>query len=98
MAAFLARAVAVALGAGNSVPLSYGPDPVTGRSYSCNAGSPNTHFTDVPASNAFCKPIHYLWARGIADGCSATQYCATGPLSRDAMAKFITRGFGLELY
>jgi hypothetical protein len=97
MAAFLARAIAVALGAGNSVPLAYGPDPVTGRLYSCNAGSPTIHFTDVPTSNAFCKAIHYLWAREIADGCSATQYCATAPLSRDAMAKFITRGFGLEL-
>ncbi len=52
MASFLARALAVALGGASSVPLTYGPDPATGRSYSCDAGSPNLHFTDVPASNA----------------------------------------------
>jgi hypothetical protein len=97
MASFIAKAV-VAPGGGNAVPVTYGPDPVTGLSYSCAAGSPNLHFTDVPVSNAFCRHIHYLWAKGIVSGCSATQYCPSAPVARDAMAKFIGNGFGLELY
>ena len=97
MASFLAKAI-VAPGGGEAVPQTYGPDPVTGLSYSCAAGSPNLHFIDVPVSNAFCKHIHYLWAKGIVGGCSATQYCPTQPVNRDAMAKFLANGFGLELY
>jgi hypothetical protein len=97
MASFIAKAT-VAPGGGNAVPLSYGPDPGTGRSYSCNPGSPNRHFSDVIVSNAFCKHIHFLWAKGIVEGCSATQYCPGAPVARDAMAKFIANGFGLQLY
>ena len=37
MAIFMARGV-VAPGGGAAVPQTYGPDPVTGRSYSCSAG------------------------------------------------------------
>ena len=97
MASFIAKAV-VAPGGGNAVPLTYGPDPVTGLSYSCDAGSPNVHFTDVPVTNLFCKHIHYLWAKGVIAGCSATQYCPSQPVNRDAMAKFLANGFGLQLY
>jgi hypothetical protein len=97
MASFIAKAV-VAPGGGNAIPLTYGPDPDTGRSYSCSAGTPNLHFTDVSVSNAFCKHIHYLWAKGIVDGCTATQYCPASSVNRDAMAKFIANGFGLQLY
>jgi len=97
MASFIAKAI-VAPGGGNAVPLTYGPDPVTGLSYSCAAGSPNLHFTDVPVSNPFCRHIHYLWAKGVVSGCSATQYCPTQSVARDAMAKFIANGFGLQLY
>ncbi len=39
MSAFVARAV-VAPGGGAAVPLTYGPDPVTGLSYSCDPGEP----------------------------------------------------------
>jgi hypothetical protein len=97
MASFLAKAIVAPAGAA-AVPASYGPDPGTGRSYSCVLGAPNVHFTDVPASNAFCKHIHFLWAKGIVSGCSATQYCTAAPVARDAMAKFIANGFGLQLY
>jgi len=96
MASFIAKAV-VAPGGGNAVPASY-TDPTTSRSYSCISGSANLHFTDVPVSNAFCKHIHFLWARGIVDGCTATAYCPGQPVARDAMAKFIANGFGLQLY
>ncbi|HEY7114483.1 MAG TPA: S-layer homology domain-containing protein, partial [Thermoanaerobaculia bacterium] len=97
MASLLAKAI-VTPGGGNAVPTSYGPDPVTGLSYSCAAGSPSIHFTDVPASNPFCKHVHYLWAKGIVAGCSATQYCPTLTVARGAMAKFLANAFALSLY
>jgi hypothetical protein len=97
MAAFMAKAI-VAPAGGAGVPLTYGPDPVTGLSYSCNVGSPSVHFTDVPASNTFCKHIHYLWARGIIAGCGATTYCPNDPVTRDAMAKFLSNAFNTPLY
>jgi hypothetical protein len=97
MAAFVAKAV-VAPAGGPGVPVTYGPDPVTGLSYSCEAGTPNVHFTDVPATDAFCKHVHYLWAKGIIAGCSATTYCPADPVTRDAMAKFLGNAFNLQLY
>jgi hypothetical protein len=97
MASFMAKAI-VAPAGGNGVPVTYGPDPVTGLSYSCNVGSPNIHFTDVPATNSFCKHIHYLWARGIIGGCGGTLYCPGDPVTRDAMAKFLTNAFATPLY
>ncbi len=93
---FIAKAL-VAPGSGNAVPISY-TDPTTSRSYSCISGSANLHFSDVPVSNAFCKHIHFLWAKGIVDGCTATTYCPGQPVARDAMAKFLANGFGLQLY
>jgi hypothetical protein len=97
MSAFVARAV-VAPGGGAAVPLTYGPDPVTGFQYSCDPASPSTHFTDVPASNGFCKHAHFLWARGIITGCGATTYCPNDPVTRDAMAKFLSNAFKIQLY
>jgi hypothetical protein len=97
MAAFVAKAIVAPQG-GAGVPVTYGPDPVTGLSYSCDAGSPNTHFSDVPASDVFCKHVHYLWAKGIIAGCSATEYCPADPVTRDAMAKFLSNAFALQLY
>jgi hypothetical protein len=97
MSAFVARAV-VAPGGGAAVPISYGPDPVTGFSYSCDAGNPNIHFTDVPASNTFCKHAHFLWAKGIISGCGPTTYCPNDNVTRDAMARFLTNGFNVKVY
>ena len=97
MAAFVAKAIFAPKGAA-AVPLTYGPDPKTGFSYSCDSGTPNTHFTDVTVSQPFCKHIHYLWATGVLTGCTATEYCPTATVTRDAMAKFIANGFGLQLY
>jgi S-layer homology domain len=96
MASFIAKAI-VAPAGGPGVPMTY-TDPGTGRSYSCDAGSPNLHFTDVPVSNPFCKHIHYLWAKNVVAGCGATTYCPSDPVARDAMAKFLANGFGLQLY
>ena len=97
MAGFIAKAV-VAPGGGSAVPLVYGPDTVTGRSYSCDFGGPNTHFTDVPPTDPFCKHVHFLWAKGIIDGCGADQYCPTEGVTRETMAKFLVNAFQIKLY
>ena len=97
MAIFVAKAI-VAPNGGAGVPLTYGPDPVTGLSYSCAVGSPNLHFTDVGTSDSFCKQVHFLWARNIVSGCSATTYCPTQGVTRDQMARFLGNAFNLVLY
>jgi hypothetical protein len=97
MSLFVARAM-VAPAGGAAVPLAYGPDPATGLSYSCDAGSPSLHFTDIATSDAYCKHAHFLWARGVISGCSATAYCPAGQVGRDEMAKFLANAFGLGLY
>jgi hypothetical protein len=97
MAIFMARGV-VAPGGGAAIPGTYGPDPTTGRSYSCAAGSPNLHFSDVFTSDLYCKHVHFLWAKGIIDGCGGTLYCPAAQVTRDAMAKFLSNSFTLPLY
>ncbi len=97
MAIFMAKAV-VAPAGGPGVPLTYGPDPVTSLSYSCDPASPSLHFTDVAISDSFCKHVHYLWAKGIITGCAANQFCPAGEVARDEMAKFLGNSFDLKLY
>jgi hypothetical protein len=97
MAIFIARAI-VAPAGGAAVPVTYGPDPVTGFSYSCDAGSPSLHFTDVFPSDTYCKHVHFLWAKGIVSGCSANQFCPSLQLGRDEMSKFLSNAFDLTLY
>jgi hypothetical protein len=95
MALFIGRAVA---GSDAAVPVSYGPDPVTGRSYSCDSGSPNLHFTDITTSDIFCRAVHYLWARDVISGFPDNSYQPGGLVTRGAMAKFLANGFNLVLY
>ncbi len=97
MGLFVARGL-VAPGGGAAVPLTYGPDPVTNRSYSCAAGSPDLFFTDITPADSYCKHVHYLWAKGIVSGCSATQYCVAGDVSRGEMARFLSTAFAPNLY
>ena len=52
----MAKAIVAPLG-GPGVPETY-TDPVTNLSYSCVAGSPNLHFTDIAPSDSFCKHVH----------------------------------------
>lgn len=96
MAVFIARALA---GGETAVPLSY-TDSVTGRSYNCDPASPSLHFDDVSAADWYCRHVHYLWAKGVIDGCStgSPQFCPEPPVRREEMAKFLTNGFGLKLY
>jgi hypothetical protein len=96
MAIFVAKAM-VAPGGGAAVPTVYGPDPVTGFSYSCNAASSNLHFKDITTADSFCKHAHYLWARGVIAGCAADRYCPNGTVGRDEMAKFLSNAFALTL-
>jgi len=96
MAIFVAKAI-VAPGGGAAVPQTY-TDAGTGLSYSCNPASPNLHFTDIGVSDAFCKQVHFLWARNIVSGCTATTYCPTQGVTRDQMARFLGNAFDLVLY
>jgi hypothetical protein len=97
MSIFIAKAM-VAPAGGAGVPTTYGPDPVTGFSYSCNPSSPDLHFTDITVSDSFCRHAHYLWARGVIVGCSATLYCPNFDVGRDEMAKLLSNAFSLVLY
>lgn len=95
MTLFVARAIA---GSDAAVPKIYGPDPVTGRSYNCDPASPNLHFTDVTTSDIFCRHTHYLWARDVISGFPDGSYGPNLLVTRGAMAKFLSNGFGLRLY
>ncbi len=97
MGIFVARGIE-APGGGAAVPLTYGPDPVTTRSYSCDPASPNLFFTDITTADSFCKHVHYLWAKAIVSGCSATQYCVAGEVTRGEMARFLSTAFEPNLY
>ena len=95
MAMFIARAMA---GSDASVPETYGPDPKTGRSYSCSVSTPKLHFTDVSVGDLFCRHTHYLWARDVISGFLDGSYSGGQNVTRGAMAKFLVNGFGLGLY
>jgi hypothetical protein len=65
MAVIVAGAVA---GGDASVPVAGTYfDVAGGRSYNCNAGG-NSHFPDVQTTDANCRHVNYLWARGMIDG------------------------------
>jgi CSLREA domain-containing protein len=97
MAAFIAKAIKAPAG-GAAIPVTYGPDPVTGSSYSCNPASPSGLFFDVPPTDVFCKHVHYLRATGVISGCGISSYCPTQSVKRDEMAKFLSNAFHLLLY
>jgi hypothetical protein len=95
MALFVARAVA---GSDAAVPVTYGPDPGTGRSYSCNPSTPDLHLSDITTSDIFCRHVHFLWAKNVVSGFPDGTYGPSLPVSRGAMAKFLANGFNLTLY
>jgi hypothetical protein len=53
----------------------------------CVAGS--ELFSDVPASNPFCRWIEELARRGVVGGCAAGVYCPAALVSREQMAVFV---------
>ncbi|MGH9379312.1 MAG: M14 family zinc carboxypeptidase [Thermoanaerobaculia bacterium] len=58
----------------------------------------NGVFADVPCPSLFADWIEELVARGITAGCGGGNYCPANPVSRDQMAVFLARTFGLTLY
>lgn len=81
--------------AGNAVP-STGSVPGMG-SYDCRPGGTSV-FSDVPASDAGCRFIHFLAAKSVTAGCGGGKYCPSDNTARDQMAVFMTGAFGLALY
>ena len=96
MAMFIARAAA---GGDTAVPETY-HDPVSNLEYSCSQASPQLYFSDILATDPWCRHAHYLWARQIINGCWASppMYCPADPTTRGQMAKFLVNGFSLSLY
>jgi hypothetical protein len=97
VAALVSKAIVQPSG-GGAVPTTYGPDPATGRSYSCDGASPNLHFTDVPDTDPFCKHVHFLWSIGVLAGCGPEEFCGSGDVTRAEMSKFAVNAFRLKLY
>jgi hypothetical protein len=50
-------------------------------------------FTDVPATNGFCRFIESLVDAGITGGCGNGNFCPDSPITRAQMAVFLTTGF-----
>jgi S-layer family protein len=48
-------------------------------------------FSDVPASNPFCRWIEELARRGVVAGCGGGNYCPGDPVTREQMAVFVLR-------
>ena len=94
LAVFIATGL---LGVSKTVPSSY-VDPASGNAYDCSAQTPIIHFTDVMASDPQCPSAHYLWATGVAGGCSATTFCPTVTATRAQAAVFVVQGWKLLLY
>jgi hypothetical protein len=56
-------------------------------------GSPM--FGDVSCSSIFAIWIHELVNRNVTAGCGGGNYCPTSPVTREQMAVFLVRNFGL---
>lgn len=53
-------------------------------------------FTDVPVGHPSFQVVEALKASGITQGCTATQFCPTQPVTRQQMATFLARALGLH--
>ncbi|HEV8118926.1 MAG TPA: matrixin family metalloprotease [Thermoanaerobaculia bacterium] len=93
MAMFVARAVK---GSDAAIPLTYGPDPDTGKSYSCDPARPNSHYSDVSVNDVYCRHVNYLWARNIETGYPNNTDLPGNPVSRSEMSLFLSNGFNLQ--
>ena len=62
----------------------------------CTLG--NEPYTDVVFDSPFCRWILEAKNRGLTSGCGGGNYCPSGAVDRDVMAKFIGVTFGLTLY
>ncbi len=90
MGVFLAKSMA-----GSAVPSS-GTVPGMG-SYNCTVGGSSV-FSDVGPGDPACGSIHFIAAEGVTAGCGGSSYCPSDVVTRDQMAVFVTKAFGLSLY
>ena len=74
-----------------SVPVTYGPDSVTGRSYSCDAAKPSLHFKDVAPSDIFCQHAHFVWAKGAIP--EADNFRPKDNVTKEEMEDMVRKGF-----
>jgi hypothetical protein len=56
---------------------------------------PNQRFTDVPSGNVFYGFIEQMAVRRVTLGCGAGIYCPDSAVTREQMAAFLVRAFGL---
>lgn len=97
MARFVARGLVAPLG-DSAIPLTV-PGILGEPIYSCDPGIPGyTGFTDVAATDSFCKHVYLLGVSGIVSGCTATEYCPAEHVTRGEMAKFLSKAFAPNLY
>ncbi|MBL8063023.1 MAG: S-layer homology domain-containing protein, partial [Anaerolineales bacterium] len=68
-----------------------------GSSYTPPAVNGNTGFSDVPADYWAAAWIKQLAAEAITGGCGGGNYCPSNPVTRDQMAVFLQKTFGLPL-
>lgn len=93
MAVMVAGAIAPGGDAGIPIAGTF-TDSGAPRSYSC-AQAGGSHFSDVEASQASCRHINYLWARGVIDGFGDGTFRSGSAVTRVQMAKFLANAFGL---
>jgi len=53
-------------------------------------------FADVPTTHPFFRVIEALAASGITSGCGGGNFCPDGVVTRQEVAKFLTRALGLS--
>ena len=53
--------------------------------------APCAGFNDVDDTSVFCANVAWMKNRGVTQGCAAGLYCPNDPVSRLAMAAFISR-------
>jgi hypothetical protein len=86
MAIFIAKGLA---GGGPNVPAA---GSVGGSPYNCVPGPSGVSlFTDVKPTDIFCRHVHYIAGQNVTAGCSATEYCPSGTITRIEMAAFIAK-------
>jgi SpoIID/LytB domain protein len=52
-------------------------------------------FDDIADTSPHRASINTVAEKGITSGCTSTQYCPTGPVTREQMASFLARAMGL---
>ena len=84
--------------AGRACRVTYGPDPVTGGSYSCEPAIPEPPLQRHPALGLLLQARALSSGRtGVIAGLLGAPTAATQDVKRDEMAKFLSNAFALEL-